>query len=218
MPSALRFLSQLGRKLMTDLLPAALASALVGLIFSHLISPPAPNENAADMVRIVHDAQELALNYSRKEEDLQRQMAMTTVLVRPVAEPVRADAARTTRDMLPQRDAKPSVAPATRSASIKKSERQLASTSTSKLPAAPEPAIEKRQPGEPLVLSNFATVPPAPARSEGFFEGKWNDIVSVVEKAPHWAGSAAEFVLDLPMRAIHSGKPSPEADFVKVAM
>jgi hypothetical protein len=191
MPAAFRLLSGIGRKLVTDLLPAALASGLVGLIFSHLVTPPAPSANAADMERMVHDAQKLAQNYTRKEEELRRQMAMTTVLVRPV-EPVAAK-----RDIGSARDAKPTLASVSREAPAKK----LVSPTQ---PAATDPAVEKPQPSEPLLLSNFTTIPPRPAEPENFLAATWHDVVSVVKKVPGWAGSATDFALELAAtRSIH---------------
>jgi hypothetical protein len=204
MRPALNFLSQIGRKLVTDLMPAALASALVGLIFSRLLAPPAPTENTADMARIVHDAQEIALDYSRKEEDLRRQMAMTTVSVRPT-QLVRADASLA--------DAKPALAPAARSAAAKKTERQVASI------GKPTAAAEHRQPGEPLALSSFTAGPPAsaPAEADNFLEGTMKGLFSIAKRVPHWAGPAADFVLHLPGRAISSRRASP-ADVMKAEM
>jgi hypothetical protein len=208
MRPALTFLSEIGRKLVTDLLPAALASGIAGLVFSHLLS--APNTSSPEVARMVHDAHEIVLDYSRKEEDLRRQMAASSVAVHPIAQVSDRDAA------LP-RDIKPAVASAPRSASVKRADPKLAGAGASKPSPIPEPVIEK-QPGEPLVLSNFTTVPPVPAKSEGFFAGTWKGIASVAKKVPDWAGSAADFVLELPARAIPSRKSSPEADLLKVAM
>jgi hypothetical protein len=200
MPSAIRLLSGISRKILTDLVPAAFISGLVGLIFSHLVTPPAPKTSATDLERIVYDTEEIARDYSRKEEDLRRQMAMTTVLVLPAAP---AESVATNRDIGPSRDAKPTVASAPREAPVKKTERPLASAAQQK-PAAPDPVVEKPQPDEPLALSNFTTIPPAPAKPTHFFAATLHGVVSVVKKVPDWAGSAASFVLDLPARAIHS--------------
>jgi hypothetical protein len=196
MPPAIRFLSGFSRKLLTDLLPAAFTSGLVGLIFSHLVSPPAPNAGMTDIKRMMHDAQEIARDYSLKEEDLRRQTAMTTVLVLPAAP---AESGATNRDTWPSRDAKSGVASATREVPAKKTERPLAGAAQQK-PAAPNPLGEKPQPAEPLVLSDFTAIPPAPAKPTNFFAATLHSVVSVVRKVPDWAGSAADFVLDLPIR------------------
>jgi hypothetical protein len=208
MRSALTFLSEMGRKLVTDLLPAALASGIAGLVFSHLLS--APNSSSPEVARMVHDAHEIVLDYSRKEEDLRRQMAASSVAVHPIAQV-------SDRDAAPLRDLKPAIASAPRSASVKRTDPKLAAAGASKPSPIPEPAIEK-QPGEPLVLSNFTILPPAPGKPEGFFAGTWKGIALVAKKVPNWAGSAADFVLELPARAIPWRKPSPESDFLKVAM
>jgi hypothetical protein len=200
MPPAIRFLSGFSRKLLTDLLPAAFTSGLVGLVFSHLVAPPTPNAGAADIKRMVQDAQEIARDYSLKEEDLRRQTAMTTVLVLPAAP---AESGATNRDTWTSRGAKSSVASATREVPAKKTERPLASAAQQK-PTAPNPLVEKPQPAEPLVLSDFTTIPPASPKPTHFFAATLHSVVSAVKKVPDWAGSAAGFVLDLPARAIHS--------------
>jgi hypothetical protein len=203
----------MGRKLVADLLPAALASGLVTLLFSqlHNTAPP-PNAASTEMARMAHDTREIMHGYTLKEEELRKQMALNAVAVRPVAKPAGTES---DRDTPPPRNAKPAVAP-TR-APIKKTEQQLAVIAT-KPSSDPEQKIEKRPPGQPLVLSNFATVAPAPAKSDGFFQGKWNDVVSVVKKVPDWAGSATDFVLDLPARALPSWKLPPERNFLKAAL
>jgi hypothetical protein len=129
-------------------------------------------------------------------------MAMTTVPVRPT-ESVRADAGPA--------DAKPAVAAAARSAPVKKTERQVASI------GKPAVAPEHRQPGEPLALSSFTAAPPPPAESDSLLEGTLKGLFSVAKKVPHWAGSAADFVLDLPGRAISARRASP-ADVMKAEM
>jgi hypothetical protein len=207
----------MGRKLVTDLLPAAVASGLVTLLFSqlHNTAPP-PNAASTEMARMAHDTREIMLGYTLKEE-LRKQMAMNAVAVRPVAKPAGTDSVANDRDTPSPRNAKPTVAPTTRAAPVKKTEQQLAIVAT-KPSSDPEQKIEKRPPGQPLVLSNFATVAPAPAKSDGFFQGKWNDVVSVVKKVPDWAGSATDFVLDLPARALPSWKLAPERNFLKAAL
>jgi hypothetical protein len=205
----------MGRKLLTDLLPAALASGLVTLLFSQLHNtPPPPNAASTEMARMVHDSREIMHGYTLKEEELRKQMAMNAVAVRPVAKPAGTES---DRDTPAQRNAKPAVAPTTRGAPVKKTEQQLAIVAA-KPSGDPERGIEKRPPGQPLVLSNFATVAPAPAKSDGFFQGKWNDVVSVVKKVPDWASSATDFVLDLPARALPSWKLSPERNLLKAAL
>jgi hypothetical protein len=208
----------MGRKLVTDLLPAAVASGLVTLLFSqlHNTAPP-PNAASTEMARMAHDTREIMLGYTLKEEELRKQMAMNAVAVRPVAKPAGTDSVANDRDTPSPRNAKPTVAPTTRAAPVKKTEQQLAIVAT-KPSSDPEQKIEKRPPGQPLVLSNFATVAPAPAKSDGFFQGKWNDVVSVVKKVPDWAGSATDFVLDLPARALPSWKLAPERNFLKAAL
>jgi hypothetical protein len=215
MRPALTLLSKVGRKLVTDLLPAALASGLVTLLFSqlHNTAPP-PNAASTDVARMAHDTREIMLGYTLKEEELRKQMALNAVAVRPVAKPAGTES---DRDTPAQRNAKPAVAPTTRGAPVKKTEQQLAIVAM-KPSGDPERGIEKRPPGQPLVLSNFSTVAPAPAKSDGFFQGKWNDVVSVVKKVPDWAGSATDFVLDLPARALPSWKLSPERNFLKAAL
>ncbi|MEA2992618.1 MAG: hypothetical protein QOD40_1538 [Alphaproteobacteria bacterium] len=217
MRPALTLLSKMGRKLVTDLLPAAVASGLVTLLFSqlHNTAPP-PNAASTEMARMAHDTREIMLGYTLKEE-LRKQMAMNAVAVRPVAKPAGTDSVANDRDTPSPRNAKPTVAPTTRAAPVKKTEQQLAIVAT-KPSSDPEQKIEKRPPGQPLVLSNFATVAPAPAKSDGFFQGKWNDVVSVVKKVPDWAGSATDFVLDLPARALPSWKLAPERNFLKAAL
>jgi hypothetical protein len=210
MPAAFRLLSGIGRKLITDLLPAALASGLVGLIFSHLVNSPAPHANAADIERVVHDAQEIARDYTRKEEDLRRQMAMISVPVRPVTP---AESVTAKQDSGPSRDARPTVASAPREATAKvsaprestakKTEQQLASLAQQKPAFAAAPVAEKPLPVEPLVLSSVTTTPPTPAKPENFLTSTWQGVVSVVKKVPDWAASAADFALELsPTRSI----------------
>jgi hypothetical protein len=218
MRPALTLLSKIGRKLVTDLLPAALASGLVTLLFSQLHNtPPPPNAASTEMARMAHDSREIMLGYTLKEEELRKQMALNAVTVRPVAKPAGTDSVANDRDTPPPWNAKPAVAPTTRGAPIKKTEQQVAVVAT-KPSSDPERGIEKRLPGQPLALSNFATVAPAPAKSDGFLQDKWTDIMSVVKKVPDWAGSATDFVLDLPARALPSWKLSPEWNFLKAAL
>jgi hypothetical protein len=218
MRPTLTLLSKIGRKLVTDLLPAALASGLVTLLFSqlHNTAPP-PNAASSEMARMAHDTREIMLGYTLKEEELRKQMALNAVAVRPVAKPAGTDSVANDHDTPPPRNAKPAVAPMTRGAPVKKTEPQLAIVAT-KPSSDPEQKLEKRPPGPPLALSNFATVTPAPAKSDSFLQDKWTDVMSVVKKVPDWAGSATDFVLDLPARALPSWKSSSERNFLKAAL
>jgi hypothetical protein len=207
----------MGRKLVTDLLPAAMASGLVTLLFSQLHTPPPPHATSPEMARMVHDTHEIVLDYTLKEEELRKQMAMGAVVARPVARPAAADAAANDRDTAPPRNVKSALAPTTHGALVKKADRQPVTGATKPF-SDPEQGVEKRPPGQPLALSNFATVASVPVKSEGFLQGKWNGIISVVKKVPDWAGSATDFVLDLPTHTLPSWKLSPERNFLKAAM
>jgi hypothetical protein len=166
---------------------------------------------------MVHDTHEIVLDYTLKEEELRKEMATAAVVARPAGWPTGTDFAANERDTPSSRNGKPAVAPATRGALVKKAERQPAIVVTT--PSTdPEQGIEKRLPGPPLALSKFTTLAPAPAKSEGLFQGAWNDVLSVVKKVPAWAGSATDFVLDLPARALPSPKLSSGRNFLKVAL
>ena len=186
-PAVLRFAG----KLADDLIPAAVASALAGVLIAHFGWTGTPRANASaatpEMVQVLRDEHALVLDYLKKDSEARAAAART------------ADAefaemkVRAAREAAERRAvATPPVVTTVAALAPAKPARKLAARDAVPLPPQP-----------PLQLQAMMTpLPAAPVRRDGPVIERVRGMVSAVERIPGWLGNAADWVAELPSKAL----------------
>ena len=213
-PSLSRFYS----KLFYELLPAAIASAVGGMVYNHYAKAPVATPPSAivapasaELLQMVRDEHALFVDYLKKNAETRQQAELAA----------EQDARRVSAAEQAAREARMAEARALALAAhaTEKPEKKLAA----KQPAHPDRAA----PSEPLQLHVMAAVT-APAQptatltappthsDDGFIMAKLRDGAAIVESIPSWVRSATDWFAG-------SAPPRPPAElsprhFLRVSM
>ena len=210
-------LSKFYSKLFYELLPAAIASAVGGMVFNHytkapVATPPVAvvSPASAELLQMVRDEHALFVDYLKKNAETRQQAELAA----------EQDAKRVSAAEQTAREARTAEARALAARATEKSEKKLAAKQ-------PAPHPDRAIPGEPLQLHATATVaapvqPAAPLlapsshRDEGFIMTKLRSTATTVESIPSWVRSASDW--------FSSGAPPrppaelPQRNFLKASM
>jgi len=216
-PSLSRFYS----KLFYELIPAAIASAVGGMVFNHyttrapVAAPPVAIVSPAsvEMLQLVRDEHAVFVDYLKKNAETHQQAELAA----------EQDAKRISASEQAVREARAAEARALTLAAhaTEKPEKKVATKQ-------PAPHPDRAVPSEPLQLHAMAVVtapvqpaaaplPAPPALSdEGYIMGKVHSTVATVESIPSWVRSATDwFSGGAPPRP--PGELSPR-NFLKASM
>jgi hypothetical protein len=212
-------LSKFYSKLFYELLPAAIASAVGGMVFNHytkapVVTPPVAvvSPTSAELLQMVRDEHALFVDYLKKNAETRQQAELAA----------EQDAKRVSAAEQTAREARAAEARALALAAhaTEKSEKKVAAKQSS-------PHPDKAVPSEPLQLHAMATVAapvqptaPLPANSshgdEGFVMAKLRSTAATIESIPSWVRSAADW--------FSAGAPPrppvelPQRNFLKASM
>lgn len=207
------FLSRFFSRLLYELLPAAIASVIGGMIISHYARPSVATPAAAvetpasaEMTQMVRDEHDLIVSYLKKANETRQRSALAAE-----QELLRSKAAEQAA-MLAASEAKAaeSKALAVAARAAAKPERKVALK-------PPAHSLDKMAAAEPLQLHSVTsaappmqpagqpsapparTVTPAQHDDENVVVAKFHDVAALVERIPVWAHSAAEWLSPRPL-------------------
>ena len=200
--------SKFASKFVYDLMPAAIASVIGGLLFTHYglapaAAPPAATQTvaSAEMVQMVRDEHALIVDYLKQDAAAKRaaQLAADAELARH-----KARATELAADHAVALAKKAAALAAAANAPI------LAPTLAPKKSAVKEPVKElarepvKQAMAPPLQLAammNPAPVAP-PVQRGNLVTEKMRQMVATVERIPDWVREAANWVAELPEKTL----------------
>jgi hypothetical protein len=220
------FLGRFFSKLVYELLPAAVASVIGGLIIGHYARPsvttPAVVVDApasAAMMQMVRDEHDLIVNYLKKanetrqktdlaaEQEMVRSKAAEQAAILAADEAIAAEskARAIAADVAVKPERKIVMRPPVRRAE------KIAAAAPLPLHSATSASTPIQPAGQPSAVPARAEAP-APQGDGNIITAKFHEVAALVERIPVWARSAAEWLTPRPLT------PSPDQNILKVSL